>query len=278
MDNKLRIAFFGEDSFSTVILNSLIKAGHEICLVVTPYYDNVVYKRLELICNRNGIRFYRTKKINSDQTTSVLKEANPQLCVISHFERLIKKQLLDISPMGFINLHPSLLPEYRGMAPQHWPIINGESKTGVTVHYVDEGTDTGDIILQEEIELLPTDYVYDLQKKWLKIYEYIMVEAIDKILSGAPTIKQSHLKGLYYGKLKIEDCQIDLSRTTIEVMRLIQGVSRPYYGARLNNHIIWNAHIASPSEIVLEFINKYEQGGVLLTSDGAIVIDTVSEG
>lgn len=66
--------------------------------------------------------------------------------------------------MGFINLHPSLLPEYRGMAPQHWPIINGESKTGVTVHYVDEGTDTGDIILQEEIELLPTDYVYDLQK------------------------------------------------------------------------------------------------------------------
>ena len=91
MDNKLRIAFFGEDSFSTVILNSLIKAGHEICLVVTPYYDNVVYKRLELICNRNGIRFYRTKKINSDQTASVLKEANPQLCVISHFERLIKK-------------------------------------------------------------------------------------------------------------------------------------------------------------------------------------------
>ncbi|MCD8242601.1 MAG: hypothetical protein LUD38_02155, partial [Parabacteroides sp.] len=139
MDNKLRIAFFGEDSFSTVILNSLIKAGHEICLVVTPYYDNVVYKRLELICNRNGIRFYRTKKINSDQTASVLKEANPQLCVISHFERLIKKQLLDIPPMGFINLHPSLLPEYRGMAPQHWPIINGESKTGVTVHYVDEG-------------------------------------------------------------------------------------------------------------------------------------------
>ena len=258
MDNKLRIAFFGEDSFSTVILNSLIKAGHEICLVVTPYYDNVVYKRLELICNRNGIRFYRTKKINSDQTASVLKEANPQLCVISHFERLIKKQLLDIPPMGFINLHPSLLPEYRGMAPQHWPIINGESKTGVTVHYVDEGTDTGDIILQEEIELLPTDYVYDLQKKWLKIYEYIMVEAIDKILSGAPTIKQSHLKGLYYGKLKIEDCQIDLSRTTIEVMRLIQGVSRPYYGARLNNHIIWNAHIASPSEIVLEFINKFK--------------------
>ncbi len=278
MDNKLRIAFFGEDSFSTVILNSLIKAGHEICLVVTPYYDNVIYKRLELICNRNGIRFYRTKKINSDQTASVLEEANPQLCVISHFERLIKKQLLDIPPMGFINLHPSLLPEYRGMAPQHWPIINGESKTGVTVHYVDEGTDTGDIILQEEIELLPTDYVYDLQKKWLKIYEYIMVEAIDKILSGAPTIKQSHLKGLYYGKLKIEDCQIDLSRTTIEVMRLIQGVSRPYYGARLNNHIIWNAHIASPSEIVLEFINKYEQGGVLLTSDGAIVIDTVSGG
>ena len=190
MDNKLRIAFFGEDSFSTVILNSLIKAGHEICLVVTPYYDNVVYKRLELICNRNGIRFYRTKKINSDQTASVLKEANPQLCVISHFERLIKKQLLDIPPMGFINLHPSLLPEYRGMAPQHWPIINGESKTGVTVHYVDEGTDTGPIILQKAVEVQNGDTPEILQRRVMEQAEWeILPRAIHLIANGKVTVK-----------------------------------------------------------------------------------------
>lgn len=277
MDNGLRIAFFGEDSFSVVVLNSLLKAGHTISLVVTPFYDNLVYKRLEYICNKYNINFLRTKEVNSDKTIAILKDSNPQLCVISHFEKLIRKELLVIPPMGFINLHPSLLPYYRGMGPQHWPIINGETKTGVTVHYVDEGIDTGDIIIQEEIELLPTDYVYDLQKKWLKIYDYIVVQAIEKIMTNQVVIKQSHLQGSYFGKLKLGDCKIDLSKTSLEIMRLIQAVSRPYFGARIGDYIIWSAHFASEYDVIDSKIGVFEKGGLLKTSDGFIMIDSISK-
>ena len=143
MVKPLNIVFWGEDAFSNVILSSLIEAGYQVSLVVTPYYENFVYKRLELTCNKNNITLLRAKKINSEEVREAVKQAVPDLCVISHFERLIKQSMLVIPPMGFINLHPSLLPYYRGMAPQHWPIINGETEAGISVHYVEEQADTG---------------------------------------------------------------------------------------------------------------------------------------
>lgn len=154
MDNNyLNIVFWGEDSFSNVVLNSLIQAGHHVKSVISPWYDNLVYKKLEFTCLKNNIPFKRYKKINSEEVYQYVNSCTPHLCVVAHFERLIKSPILEIPPLGFINLHPSLLPFYRGMAPQHWPIINGEQETGVSVHYVDAGVDTGDIIIQEHIPI-----------------------------------------------------------------------------------------------------------------------------
>lgn len=244
----LKIVFWGEDAFSNVILNSLIEAGHRVSLVVTPYYEDFVYKRLELTCNKNNIPLLRAKKINSEEVREAVKQAAPDLCVISHFERLIKQPLLEIPPMGFINLHPSLLPYYRGMAPQHWPIINGEKEAGISVHYVEELADTGNIIVQRRFPLLPDMYVSDLQKVWLENYKTIMVEAIDNILEGKPTFEQRHLEGSYYGKLKEEQCQINPKGSVKQAYNLVRGVSQPYFGARHNNMVIYRAHIYQQGE------------------------------
>lgn len=264
---KLNIVFWGEDTFSNVVLNSLIAAGHHVKLVITPWYNNLIYKKIENTCFQYGIQFVRCPKINSIETYKLVKAVNPDLCIIAHFERLIKSPILEIPRMGFINLHPSLLPWYRGMSPQHWPIINGDQETGVTVHYVDAGVDTGDIILQERIPICDDYYVTDLQKKWIVIYKYIVVKAIERIVAGEQVIKQSHLKGSYYGRLTTEQCQIDINESMHKVYALIRGVSMPYHGAQLGNLIIWRAHPADSATMQI-LMKEYPQVGMYELSEG----------
>lgn len=277
----LNIVFWGEDSFSNIVLNSLIEAGHCVKLVVTPLYDNLIYKKLQFTCLKFGIPFERYFKINTEEVLMRIKKCSPDLCVIAHFERLIKSPILEIPHLGFINLHPSLLPDYRGMAPQHWPIIDGRDKTGITIHYVDSGVDTGDIIMQENIAISEDMYVSDLQNRWIEIYRYIVVDAINRILTGHPIIKQSHLDGCYYGKLKVEQCQIDLTTTCQSTYNLIRGVSMPYFGARIDNVVIWKTHYATPDlfqDITINYpINGLymdtEYGNFLKLENGVLIID-----
>ena len=171
----------------------------------------------------------------------------------------------------------------RGLSPQHWPIINGESETGVSVHFVDENADTGDIILQKKIKLSPEMYVSDLQLEFIKVYKTFVVEAINLIRKQKFTLmKQSHLKGSYYGKLKKEQCRIDLSKSRDQIMNLIRGVSKPYYGAYLEDIIIWKARFADKIEFDnfrKNFKNKIglnfskDNKPYLFLKDGGIVIE-----
>ena len=247
MNCILDIVFFGEDSFSDIVLKSLIKAGHHVKMVVTPYYENNIYKRMAVTCERNGIPLLRTRKINSEEVCEAVSSINPDIGVISHFERLIKRQLLDIPQLGFINLHPSLLPDYRGMSPQHWPIINREKETGITIHYVDETADTGDIILQRKIPITENMYVSDLQMRWREEYKTIVVEAIERILASAPVVHQKDLPGRYYGKLTDEQRNINMNGSVYDAYAKVRGLSLPYVGAKIGNNVILRAHIGELS-------------------------------
>lgn len=264
MEKEIKnIVFWGEDAFSNVVLNSLIKAGYNLQMVVTPLYDNLIYKRLEMTCIKFGIEFTREKPINSEKVYHKIAALQPDLCVICHFERLIKEPILSVPKYGFINVHPSLLPSYRGMAPQHWPIINGETEAGITCHYVDEGTDTGDIIVQRIVPLTDDMYVSDLQRIWQKEYSTLVVEAIERIKNVLPTKSQRHLEGSYYGKLKIEQCIINPNGSVREAYNLVRGVSLPYFGARYDNLIIYRAHVADNSEEGKESI-AFKDGYLIL--------------
>ena len=267
-NSKLKIVFWGEDAFSCIILRSLAEAGHQIGLVVTPYYDNLIYKRLEGVCKLLQVPLWRAKKINSEEVYEAVRQLQPDLCVISHFEKLIKDPILSIPRLGFINLHPSLLPYYRGMAPQHWPIINGDKEAGITVHYIDEGTDTGDIIVQRRFPLVDDMYVSDLQKVWMEHYKTIMVEAIDNIVCNRHVTVQRHLEGSYYGKLKLEQCQINLEGSVHDAYNLVRGVSLPYFGARFGDLIIYRAHVSKDSEKTIDTDKP-----ALLFSDGKLIIE-----
>ena len=278
MKGKIKIVFWGEDSFSNVVLSSLINAGHEILAVITPYYENLKYKRLELSCLKNKIPFNRFKKIDSDEVYEFVVRLKPDLCVITHFEKLIPAKLLSIPRLGFINLHPSLLPLYRGMSPQHWPIINGDKETGLSVHYVDKGVDTGHIIVQERISLTQDMYVSDLQKIWLDRYPYVMMEAIERILRDEKVIEQKGLVGSYYGRLREEQCRISKDMSIQETYNLVRGVSLPYQGASYEDIVIYRGHVNMDTEIDYKFRERgdglFEDAnlGMLLKLNGGILI------
>ena len=276
--SNLKIIFFGEDSFSNIVLTSLIKAGYNIPLVLSPLYDNNIHKRLELTAKNNSIEYIREKDINSGTVVQRIKNIKPDLLITAHFQKLLKKELINIPSIGCLNLHPSLLPMYRGMSPQHWPIINGDKKTGITVHFIDEGIDTGKIVLQREIELTENMYVSDLQLIWTKEYQTIMCDAVKLISHPPPPLNIIENRGgSYYGKLRPEQCEIQIAQGIKYAYNLIRGVSKPYYGAYLyyesEKIIIWRAEIVNektetvPGNLFTKDGEKY-----LSFSDGTLLI------
>jgi len=243
----------GEDAFSNIVLSSLLKAGYYIPLVVSPLYDNNIHLRLENTAVSAGIEYIREKDVNSQAVIEKIKKIQPDLLITAHFEKLLKKAIIEIPRMGCLNLHPSLLPYYRGMAPQHFPIINGEKETGISVHFIDETADTGNIVLQQKITLSDQMYVSDLQLVWAKMYPTVMCEAVDRVMSGYKGIEQNKSEGSYYGKLKRSQCKIDINGSVNDAYNLIRGVSMPYYGAYIEENdafrIIWRAEIISKTPV-----------------------------
>ena len=261
----LHIVFFGEDAFSNVALNSLIDNGYTVSLVVTPESDNLTYKRLENTCVKYDIPFYKVSKINSEETCRYVKDTDANFGVIVHLDRLLREPLLSLPKYGIINLHPALLPDYRGRTPQHWPIINREKETGITIHYIDETADTGKIILQRHIPLNETMYVSDLQRIWMNEYRTIVDEAIERILANQPLIEQHDLKGRYYDKLLLSHCELKSDMSVADAYALVRGVSLPYNGAWYGDMIVYRAHIMQD--------NEETKNPVIHFKDGDLVVD-----
>jgi methionyl-tRNA formyltransferase len=267
----MRIVFLGEDSFSKIVLASIVNAGYNVVLAASPYYNNSIHLKLMNYAVNKGIEYCRVKDVNGVDFCDKLRELSVDLIVTAHFEKLLKKDIIGIPRLGCINLHPSKLPLYRGMSPQHWPIINGDNKTGVTVHFIDEGVDTGDIICQKEVDIGEDMYVFDLQMEFRKIYRHIVVDAIRNIQNGGPFIKQPNgVCGSYYGRLKRRDTIISTDMRVVDAYRLVRGVSRPYMGAVFGNYIIWTARIAYDVEPKVEGIFDRGEKKYLGFNDGVM--------
>jgi methionyl-tRNA formyltransferase len=277
----MRIAFFGEDAFSLIVLESLVKAGHSIVGVYCPVYSNFIYKRLYNYCDSNSISFNRLIDFKDNKLQETLSNFDLDLIIVCHFQKILAKELFQIPKKGSINLHPSLLPFYRGMSPQHWPIINGDLETGVTVHFIDEGVDTGDIIIQKKLPIQKDIYVYDLQNEMRKIYSTILVEAVDQIQNDTINlVKQSHLNGSYFGRLKLNQCTLKKEMSKFEAYNLVRGVSFPYFGARFDNSIIWKASIVDnnhglifDADINFDAIIQHESGSYINFVDGLLKLE-----
>lgn len=182
------------------------------------------------LCKKNKIPFLLTKSIKKEYDN--IKQLDPDLMIVYQWRSLIPKNILEIPKRGCICVHEALLPKYRGFAPVNWVVINGEEETGVTLFYLNEDTDSGDIIAQRAIKISKNDTAHDIYKKAAELSVLLLKEHHDDILSGkAPRKKQDDAKATYGCPRTPEDGRINWEKSNEAAHNLIRGLSYPYPGA-----------------------------------------------
>ncbi len=227
----MRIVFMGTPDFAVPCLQRLIDCGHEITGVFTqpdkPQGRKMVLtpppvKKLAL---EHDISVYQPLKMRDGTALEMLKEANPELVIVVAYGKILPKEILEYPKYGCINIHASLLPELRGAAPIQWSVINGCSKTGVTSMQMDEGLDTGDMLLKEEIEIGENETAEDIHDKLSALGADVLEKTIEALIDNKLTPeKQDHDKFTYAPMLSKELSPIDWNLSASEVHNKIRGL------------------------------------------------------
>jgi methionyl-tRNA formyltransferase len=274
----MNVVVFGEDIYTSTVIESLIESGHKVLLIVTPEYYNENYIILKETASKYHIGFIKSENVNSVEVQGYLENVKPELIVAVHLRKILHEEIFSQAARGAINVHPSLLPRYRGLSPQHQAILHGDDESGVTVHFIDADVDTGEIIVQKKFPVSEDDYIVDVQVKMLAIYKKIVVEALGLLEDKAFKPMEQELAGSsYFAPLKRNDRKIDLSKSRLEIYRLVRAVSVPYKGAFYNNYIIWAARIPEPA-VEEELKNKYTEAGFYVDKEGGKIIIRLSDG
>jgi methionyl-tRNA formyltransferase len=181
----------GTPEFASISLKSLIDNGFNIIGVFTnpdkPSGRGMKLKESEVkvLAKEYNLPVYQPLKLrNNDEVKGLLESLNPDLVIVVAYGKILPKYILEYPKLGCINVHGSLLPKYRGAAPIQWAIINGESKTGITTMYMDEGMDTGDMIYKKEITLEIEDTYGSLHDKLKKVGSELLIKTVEDILKG----------------------------------------------------------------------------------------------
>ncbi len=231
MKKRLRLIFMGTPQFAVPILEALIKSGEEILAVVTqPDKPAGRGKKLtpppvKVLAEKHGLPVLQPSKIKDPAFLAKLKEASPDVIVVAAYGKILPKEVLEIPKFGCINVHASLLPKFRGAAPINWAIIAGEKETGVTIMQMDEGMDTGDILLMEKIPIEEGETAGTLHDKLSSLGAKLIVKALNLLKEGKLTPRKQPEEGVSYAPmLKKEDGLLDFSRPATELANLIRGL------------------------------------------------------
>ncbi|MDP5092120.1 MAG: methionyl-tRNA formyltransferase [Polaribacter sp.] len=229
--NTLRIVFMGTPDFAAAILKHLVDTNFEVVGVVTAA-DKPAGRGLKL--NESAVKKYaQSQNIPILQPTNLKNEAfltslkyfNADIQIVVAF-RMLPKEVWNMPKLGTFNLHASLLPEYRGAAPIHWAIINGETKTGVTTFFIDDKIDTGEIILKREIEISEDETVGILHDKLMHLGANLVAETVNYIANQTvKTTKQPNIEEKSAPKLTPENTKIDWSEPLENIYNKIRGLN-----------------------------------------------------
>ena len=247
----MTLIFCGTPQFAVPTLESLIAEKHDIELVMTNPdepsgrgYD-VKPSPVKLAALKAGLEVFQPLKLKEDLTAGFLSKFRPDFIVVVAYGHIIPKWMIDLPKHGCINLHASLLPKYRGAAPIQWAIIRGESVTGVTTMKIDEGLDTGDVLLKREVPIQDEDTTETLSERLSGVGADLMVETLPKLIRAEIQPQpQNHAQATFAPLLKKEDGRIDWMHRAEEIWWRVRGV-RPWPGAyttfRSKNLHIWSA-------------------------------------
>ncbi|WP_053956942.1 methionyl-tRNA formyltransferase [Inediibacterium massiliense] len=282
----MKIVFMGTPDFSVPCLKQIIQDGHEVIGVFTqPDRPKGRGKKLtsppvKEIAMEYNIPVFQPQKIREEESVQQIRELKPDCIVVVAFGQILPKSILDIPKFGCINVHASLLPKYRGAAPIHWAIINGEKISGVTTMYMDEGLDTGDMILKREVPIedkIAGELHDELSIEGAKLLKETLV-LIEK--KCAPREKQIDEQSNYASILNKDTGKIDWKNTAQDIYNLIRGVNpwptayTTYNGQKMK---IWKAKVTQEScnEISGKIIKVNKEGLFVCTKEKILLIEEI---
>jgi methionyl-tRNA formyltransferase len=226
----MKVIYMGTPDFAVGALKSVIEAGHEVALVVTQpdkvraRGHEVSFCPVKECALSYGLPVFQPERIRNKEAVDKLKSIGADIFIVAAFGQILSEEILNIPKYGCINIHASLLPMYRGAAPIQWAILNGEKKSGVTIMQMDEGLDTGDMLLKGEVEITDEDTADSLHDKLSELGADLIVEALAKLEKGELTPTPQPEGPLFYAKMiKKEDGAIDFNDTAENLERKVRG-------------------------------------------------------
>ncbi len=282
----MKIVFMGTPDFAVPVLEALCENGHEVAAVVTQpdkpkgRGGKMQFSPVKQCAGEKGIRVYQPERVRNEEFKAVLKDICPDVIVVVAFGQILSKDILDIPKFGCINVHASLLPKYRGAAPIQWAIIDGEKETGVTTMQMDEGLDTGDILLKKVISIDEKETGGSLFDKLSQMGRDLIIETLEVVEKGTLTPEKQNDEMSNYAKmLDKKTGKIDFSeKTAVEIERLIRGLNPwPSAYTKFGDKTlkIWDADVidenakGTPGEIV----NVTKDEIHVMTKQGVLVLN-----
>ncbi len=231
----MRAIAFAYHNMGIVGVRSLLSHGFEVPMVFSHADDpgeNRWFGSVAEFCRQRGIPVHLPADVNAPPWPDTIREARPDLLFSFYYRSMIRSEILAVPPLGAMNLHGSLLPKYRGRAPVNWVLVKGEAETGVTLHFMTEKPDAGDIVGQAKVPIDFEDTALTLFGKMEKAAGALLDELLPRIARGdIPRRPNEIAKGSYFGGRKPEDGRIDWTQPAVAIYNLVRAVTRPYPGA-----------------------------------------------
>ncbi len=256
----MRLVFLGYQNIGYRSLQALIELsgewGDEIAAVVTHADDpgeTLWFPAVRELAGAHYLPVFQPQSPNDPRFIEVLARLAPDFLISCYYRAMLSKPLLELPRRGALNLHGSLLPRYRGKCPVNWVLIHGETETGVTLHYMEEKPDRGDIVAQRRVPILPEDTALSLNEKLAQAAAALWRDIYPALRAGtAPRTPQDHTRASYFGGRRPADGRIDWGQRAQDVYNLVRAVTHPYPGAFTagggKKLFIWQARPLAPGE------------------------------
>lgn len=255
----MRIIFMGTPDFAVCSLKALIESGHEIVAVFTQTDKKsgrghkMTAPPVKELAQKHGILVFQPTTLKGEESVHIVEELKADLIIVVAYGKILPVSILEIPPLGCINVHGSLLPLYRGAAPIQWSVLNGDTITGVTTMYMAKGIDTGDMLLKSQIEIGENETASELHSRLAVVGAGLLLETLKQLEDGSITrIPQKDSEATFAPLLTKEMSAIDFSKTASEIHHQICGLSEwpcatmTFQGKRLK---VYRSEVVDVSEL-----------------------------
>lgn len=274
----MKIVFMGTPDFAEESLKAIYEANYEIIGVVTNP-DRPKGRGMKMVASpvkefaiKKDLKIFQPQKVrNNEEFINEIKALNPDVICVVAYGKILPKEILEIPKLGCINVHASLLPQYRGAAPIQWAVLNGNKTTGITTMYMDEGMDTGDMILKEKVTIGEDETTGELWDRLSKLGGELLVKTLKSIENGTATRTKQEGEFSMAPMLNKEMAKINWEEQTAEqIKNLVRGLN-PIMGAYtfLNGKKIkfWKVDVAKSTEIMVGGPMDFMRDGTVIVSD-----------